>query len=130
MRWKFHAASLPVIVDQQNIEPRLLENTVFFPDGAPAVKAKYDVHVPSAVHTHIHEYETLSYTCKYSSRLSLSRTLRHGYMLIHPSAGIRSLNRLYLWIPEWLVSLKAYLAFKARVRLHVFRGKHFPGALG
>lgn len=82
------------------------------------------------LYTHIHKYKTLSYTCKYSCRLSLSRTLRHGYMLIHPSAGIRSLNRLYLWIPEWLVSLKAYLAFKARVRLHVFRGKHFPGALG
>lgn len=77
--------------------------SMFFPDGVPAVSAKHDVHVPSAAHTN--KYKMLSYTCKYSCRPGLSRTLSHGYMLTHPSTGIRSLNRPNLWVSEWLVSL-------------------------
>lgn len=78
--------------------------SMFFPDGVPALSAKHDVHVPSAAHTN--KYYMLSYACKYSNKLGLSRTLRHAYMLLHLSTGICSLSRLYLWIPEW----KAYLA--------------------
>lgn len=77
--------------------------SMFFPDGVPAVSAKHDVHVPSAAHTN--KYKMLSYARKYSYRLSLSRTLSHGYMLIRLFTGLRFPNRFCLWIPEWLVSL-------------------------
>lgn len=35
----------------------------------------------------------------------------------------RSFNRLYLWIPEWLVSLQAYLSAEAKCRARVCRGR-------
>lgn len=37
---------------------------------------------------------------------------------------IHAQDRLYLRIPEWLVSLEAYL--DAKVRVHVQRKEHFP----
>lgn len=107
-------------------QTRKLKNTAFFPDVLPGVTAKYDVHVSLTTEgTQI--YKVLSYTCKHSCMLGLSRTLTCPY--VQQRAFSQSLNTLYLWISEWLVSLKAYLLSEPRVRAHVQRKEHFPHSL-